>query len=71
MSGMEDSNDSAMHEPGRGMAYGFLDGWSGRIIVLPNVEGERVVILIEGPDGEFERSLPEAKKVLDSVQWES
>jgi hypothetical protein len=70
MAGMNEPNNSAMHEPGRGMAYGFLEGWSGRFIVLPNVEGEEVVILIEGPEKELEKSLPEAMNVVDSVQWE-
>jgi hypothetical protein len=40
-----------------------------RFIVLENVKGERVIIALEAPAGDFEEFLPKAQKVLDTVEW--
>ena len=40
-----------------------------RVIVLEDVEGETVTIGFFSPPSEFEEFMPEAQKVLDSVEW--
>jgi hypothetical protein len=40
-----------------------------RFIVLKNVQGERVIIALEAPVGDFEEFLPKAQKVLHTVEW--
>jgi hypothetical protein len=40
-----------------------------RFIVLDDVEGETVTIIVGGPAVEFEEFLPEAQKVLDTIEW--
>jgi hypothetical protein len=40
-----------------------------RVIVLEDVEGETVTIGFFSPPSEFEEFVPEAQKVLDSVEW--
>jgi hypothetical protein len=40
-----------------------------RFIVLKDVRGERVTIALEAPAVDFEEFLPQAQKVLDSVEW--
>jgi serine/threonine protein kinase/class 3 adenylate cyclase len=60
---------SSMHE--RGMVYALRDGESGRMIILPNVEGKRVIILVQGTHEALEQSLRQAEKLLDSVRWEA
>jgi hypothetical protein len=41
-----------------------------RFIVLEDVGGERVTIGLEAPAAGFEAFLPEAQKVIDTVEWE-
>jgi hypothetical protein len=41
-----------------------------RFIVLEDVGGERVTIGVEAPAAGFEGFLPEAQKVIDTVEWE-
>ena len=45
------------------------EGYSGRVIVLEDVEGETVTIGIFSPASEFEAFVPEAQKVIDTVKW--
>jgi hypothetical protein len=40
-----------------------------RVTVLEDVKGETVTIGFASPITEFEEFLPEAQKVLDSVEW--
>jgi hypothetical protein len=40
-----------------------------RYIVLEDVEGETVTVYFGSPTAEFDKFLPEARKVLDSVKW--
>ena len=42
-----------------------------RFIVLEDVGGERVTIAVEALAVDFEEFLPEAQKVIDTVEWES
>ena len=42
-----------------------------RFIVLDDVEGETVTLIFGGPAVDFEEFLPEAQKVLDTVEWSS
>jgi hypothetical protein len=49
-------------------AFTFFSGDKGRIVVL-DVEGEMVIVNAEAPEDEFEEFLPEAQKVLDTVEW--
>jgi hypothetical protein len=42
-----------------------------RFIVLDKIEGKTVTIIFGGPAVEFEEFLPEAQKVLDTVEWTS
>ncbi len=41
-----------------------------RTIVLDGVEGETVIIDVWSDIGSSEKVLPEAKEVLDTVEWE-
>jgi hypothetical protein len=41
-----------------------------RFAVLEDVRGEAVVIIVSAPVIEFDEFLPEAQKVLDTVEWE-
>jgi hypothetical protein len=49
-------------------AFTFFSGDKGRIVIL-DVEGEMVIVNAEAPEDEFEEFLPEAQKVLDTVEW--
>jgi hypothetical protein len=40
-----------------------------RLIVLEDVEGERVTVYFGSPKAEFDEFLPDAQKVVDSVKW--
>ena len=42
-----------------------------RFIVLDDVEGERVVVAVEAKARDFERFLPKAQEVLETVEWAS
>lgn len=59
---------AAMHMPE--MVYALREGESARIIVVPNVAGENVVILMQGDHEALEQSLPDAENLLDTVQWQ-
>jgi hypothetical protein len=45
------------------------EGTKYRIIVLEDVGGETVTIAFGGPAVDFEELLPEAQKMLDTVEW--
>ena len=45
------------------------EGEKARVIVLEDVEGETVTIASNSPATEFERFVPEAQKVIDTVEW--
>ena len=47
----------------------LAEGEKLRVIVLEDVEGETVTIGFFSPASEFEEFVPEAQKVLDSVEW--
>jgi hypothetical protein len=48
----------------------FVDGGEKmRVIVLEDVEGETVTIGFFSPPSEFEEFVPEAQKVIDTVNW--
>jgi hypothetical protein len=46
------------------------EGFTSRTIVLEGIEGETVIIDAWSSSGKFEKVLPEAKEVLDTVEWE-
>jgi hypothetical protein len=55
---------------GSGETVGFEDGNKTRIIVLEDVKGEMVAFDIGvSQSSEFDEFLPEAQKVVDSVEW--
>jgi hypothetical protein len=45
------------------------EGYPVRVIVLEDLEGETVTIGIFSPASEFEEFVPEAQKVIDTVEW--
>jgi hypothetical protein len=47
----------------------LVEGDKAGVIVLEDVEGETVTIGFVSPASEFEEFVPEAQKVLDSVEW--
>ena len=56
----------------------FSDGEGGlvlysdqkkRLIVLEHVDGESVIIGVSAAPEKFDRLLPEAQEVLDTVEW--
>jgi hypothetical protein len=51
-------------------AWCAIEGTVDQIIVLEDVEGKTVIIDVGGPAGTFEEFLPQAQKVLDTVEWE-
>ena len=41
-----------------------------RFVILEEVEGETVTIAIDtSPDDQFDNALPQAEKILNSVEW--
>ena len=46
------------------------EGYTTRTIVLESIKDETVIIDAWSISGKFEKVLPEAKKVLDTVEWE-
>jgi hypothetical protein len=51
-------------------AWCAIEGTVDQIIVLEDVEGETVIIDVGAPAGTYEDFLPQARKVLDTVEWE-
>src|ERR687897_2721280 len=47
----------------------LVEGEKVRVIVLEDLKGETVTIGSGSPASEFEEFVPEAQKVLDSVEW--
>ncbi len=54
----------------RGHHWCADEGYTDRAIVLDSIEGETVIIDIWSGSGTFEKVLPDAKEVLDTVEWE-
>jgi hypothetical protein len=54
-----------------GETFWLAESEKYRFIVLDDVEGETVTLIFGGPAVEFEEFLPEAQKVLDTVEWSS
>ncbi len=46
------------------------EGVTSQTIVLESIEGETVIIDVWSGSETFEKVLPEAKEVLDTVEWE-
>ena len=46
------------------------EGFTTRTILLESIEGETVIIDVWSSSGTFEKALPNAQKVLDTVEWE-
>jgi hypothetical protein len=46
------------------------EGFTTRTIILESIEDETVIIDVWSSSGTFEKVLPEAKEVLDTVEWE-
>ena len=46
------------------------EGFTTRTIILENIEGETVIIDVWSSSGTFEKVLPDAQKVLYTVEWE-
>jgi uncharacterized protein YjbI with pentapeptide repeats len=44
------------------------DGWKDRFVIV-DVGGETVLINVSAPKDKFDKFLPKAQKVLDSVEW--
>ncbi len=55
----------------RGHHWCADEGFTSRTIVLEGIEGETVIIDAWSSSGKFEKVLPEAKEMLDTVEWES
>jgi hypothetical protein len=45
------------------------EGFTSRTIVLEGIEGETVIVDAWSRSGTFEKVLPEAREVLDTVEW--
>jgi hypothetical protein len=45
------------------------EGYTTRTIVLEGIEGETVIIDVWSSSGTFEKTLPDAQKVLHTVEW--
>jgi hypothetical protein len=54
----------------RGHHWCADEGFTSRTFVLDGVEGETVVIDVWSSSETFEKVVPEAKQVLDTVEWE-
>jgi hypothetical protein len=54
----------------RGHHWCADEGYTDQAIVLDSIEGETVIIDIWSGSGTFEKVLPDAKEVLDTVEWE-
>jgi hypothetical protein len=52
-----------------GQWWAFVEGYKERVIVLEDVNGERVTIDFGSLATEFDEFLPNAQKVLKSVEW--
>jgi hypothetical protein len=52
-----------------GSWWAFLEDYKERVIILEDVQGERVTIDFGSPATEFDEFAPKAEKVLDSVEW--
>ena len=52
-----------------GTEGGAGDGFKYRAIVLEDMEGKTVTIGLGSPTTEFDEFMPEAEKVLESVEW--
>jgi hypothetical protein len=46
------------------------EGFTTRTIVLESIASETVIIDVWATSGKFEKVLPEAKEVLDTIEWE-
>jgi hypothetical protein len=54
---------------GEGQVLFYTKGVKERLIVLEDVEGEVVTMYFGGTATEFDEVVPEAQKVIDTVQW--
>jgi hypothetical protein len=45
------------------------EGYTTRTIVLEGIEGETVIIDVWSSSGTFEKTLPDAQKVLHTFEW--
>jgi hypothetical protein len=53
----------------RGHHWCADEGYTTRTIVLEGIEGETVIIDVWSSSGTFEKTLPDAQKVLHTVEW--
>ena len=49
--------------------FALWEGSKLRLFVLEDVEGEKIIMGFGGPVAEFDEHAPEARKVIDTVQW--
>ncbi len=47
----------------------FREGNKRRVVVLEDVKGDTVMIWFAGPPDTFDKFVPRAQKVVDSVKW--
>jgi len=52
-----------------GRPFALWEGSKLRLVVLEDVEGEKVIMGFGSPVAEFDEHAPEARKVIDTVQW--
>jgi hypothetical protein len=52
-----------------GDSWSVEEGQKYRFTVLEDVKGEKVSIVFGSPAARFEELVPEAEKVLESVEW--
>jgi hypothetical protein len=57
--------------PSIGGSRALREGDKAHVIVLEDVKGETVTIGFASRPTEFEEFLPEAQKVIDTVEWSS
>ena len=61
--------DLALFHESAGATAGVEKGEKLRFIVLDDVKGETVTIFVEASAAGFDGFVPEAQKVVDSVEW--
>ncbi len=52
-----------------GEPVSIVEGFKQRITIVEDVDGQTVAIILYAPLDQFDRYLPEAQGVLDSIEW--
>ena len=54
---------------GSGSVTHMTEKGKDRLIILEDVQGEKVIIIVSAPTDKIEEFLPKAQKALDTVEW--